>query len=114
MAKPQSSQQKAAKPRKRPPATTPEARENQLIALAVDQAEKQLIDGTASSQVLTHFLKLATVREGLEREKLALERDLIKAKTESLQSSEDIKALYAEAMSAFRQYSGLGDGEMND
>lgn len=90
-----------------PPATTPEARENQLIALAVDRAEQQLIDGTASSQVITHFLKLASSKERLEREKLELENELIKAKTENLQSQKNIEELYSKAITAMQTYSGM-------
>ena len=65
------------------PAITPEARENQMIALAVDLAEKQLIEGTASSQVITHYLKLATTKEKIEREILEKQKELIVAKTEN-------------------------------
>lgn len=99
------------------PATTPEARENQLIALAVDLAEKQLIEGTASSQVITHYLKLATTKERLEREILEKQKELIEAKTENLQSAKRIEELYANAINAMRQYSGQGeecDEEEND
>lgn len=91
------------------PAINPEARENQMIALAVDLAEQQLRDGTASSQVITHFLKLGTTKAELEKEKLRLENDLTKAKTKSLDSSEEIKTLYADALKAMRNYSGQGD-----
>ena len=62
--------------RKIRPALTPEARENQLISLAVDLAEKQLQEGTASSQVITHYLKLGSMRERLEREKLEEENKI--------------------------------------
>ena len=75
------------------PALTPEARENQLISLAVDLAEQQLRDGTASSQVITHYLKLGTTRERLEKELLEREVELKKAKTESIQSAERIEKL---------------------
>lgn len=88
------------------PAITPEARENQMISLAVDLAEQQLREGTASSQVITHFLKLATVREKLERERLAEENRLLKAKTKAIESSEEIKVLYEEAIVAMRRYGG--------
>lgn len=91
---------------KRPPATTPEARENQLISLAVDLAEKQLTAGTASSQVITHYLKLATTREQLEREKLARENELLRAKQAGLESAQRIEELYSEAIQAMRSYSG--------
>ena len=63
------------------PALTPEARENQLISLAIDLVEQRLLDGTASSQETTHFLKLATSKAKLERERFELENELIKAKT---------------------------------
>lgn len=87
------------------PASTPEGRENQLISLAVDLAEQQLLDGTASSQVITHFLKLGTEKTRLEREKLTHETELLKAKTKALESSERMEAMYKEAMDAFRSYS---------
>ena len=89
---------------KRPPATTPQGRENQVISLAYDEAEKQLIAGTASSQVITHFLKLGTERERLERLKLEQETLLAQAKVEQLASAGRIEELYSEAMAAFRGY----------
>lgn len=88
------------------PATTPEARENQMIALAVDLAEKQLIEGTASSQVITHYLKLATTKEKIEREILEKQKELIVAKTENLQSAKRIEELYSNALRAMQNYSG--------
>lgn len=101
--------------RKMRPALSPEARERQLIALAVDRAEQQLREGTASSQVITHFLKLGTEKERLEREKLEEENKLLRAKTESLQSQKNVEELYAEAIKAFRDYSGQGsDDEYDD
>lgn len=93
------------------PALTPEARENQMIALAMDRAEEQLRDGTASSQVITHFLKLATEKERIEREILERQKDLIVAKTESLQSAKKIEELYANAIAAMRNYGGHDDPE---
>lgn len=93
------------KPRK-PPANSPEARENQLIALAVDLAEKQLAEGTASAQVITHYLKLGTTREQLEKEKLRRETELLSAKAEAMESAKRVEALYSEALSAMRSYSG--------
>lgn len=94
--------------RRQRPASTPEARENQLIARAVDLAERQLIEGTASSQVITHYLKLATTKERLEREKLQMENELIKAKTEALQSAKRVEELYGKAIKAMREYGGHG------
>lgn len=88
------------------PAMTPEARENQLIALAVDLAEKQLIEGTASSQVITHYLKLGTTKEKIEREILEKQKELIVAKTENLQSAKRIEELYSNALKAMQNYSG--------
>ena len=88
------------------PATTSEARENQMIALAVDLAEKQLIEGTASSQVITHYLKLATTKEKIEREILEKQKELIVAKTENLQSAKRIEELYSNALKAMQNYSG--------
>lgn len=88
------------------PATNPEAQEQIMIALAVNLAEKQLREGTASSQVITHYLKLGTTKERLEKEKLENENKLLKAKTESLESNQRIEALYKEALDAMRSYSG--------
>lgn len=95
--------------RKIRPALTPEARENQLISLAVDLAEKQLQEGTASSQVITHYLKLGSTKERIEREILEKQKELITAKTESLQSSKRVEELYENAIKAMRNYSGQGD-----
>ena len=91
------------------PALTPEARENQMISLAVDLAEKQLQEGTASSQVITHYLKLGSMRERLEREKLAEENKLLRAKTKSIEEAADMKDLYVNAIKAMQRYSGNGD-----
>lgn len=92
--------------RKRPPATTPEARENQIAALAYDLAEKQIREGTASSQVLTHFLKISSTKEKLEKEILEKQKSLITAKTEAIESAKVIQELYKDAMAAFSSYSG--------
>lgn len=91
---------------RRPPATTPEARENQMVSLAIDLAEKQLAEGTASSQVITHYLKLATTREQLEKEKLSRENELLKAKVENIHSMANVEALYQDALNSMKSYSG--------
>lgn len=96
------------RPRRRP-ATTPEGRENQLIDLAIDLVEKRLIEGTASSQETTHFLKLATTKARLEKDILEEQRKLIVAKTKALEDAKDMKILYAEALNAMRNYNGQGD-----
>ena len=93
------------------PALTPEARENQLISLAVDLAEKQLQEGTASSQVITHYLKLGSTKERLEKEKLAEENKLLRARTEALQSAKKQEELFEQAIKAMRRYSGNGDDD---
>lgn len=95
----------------RRPATTPEGRENQLISLAIDLVEKRLLEGTASSQETTHFLKLASSKSRLEIEKLRKENELITAKTEALQSAKRMEELYAEAIKAMQSYSGHGDSD---
>ena len=96
------------KPRR---ASTPEAREDQLVALAIDLAEQQLRDGTASAQVITHFLKLGSTREKLEKEKLGEETKLVSAKIKSIESEERTEALFAEAIKAMRHYSGRDNDE---
>lgn len=100
-----------AEPRKIRPALTPEARENQLIALAVDLVEQRLLDGTASSQETTHFLKLGSMKNRLEMEKLQEENRLLKARTEALQSAKRVEELYSEAIKAMRRYSGQGSDD---
>ena len=98
---------------KRPPAITVEAREEQLIALAVNLAEKQLIEGTASSQVITHYLKLGSSKERLEKQLLAEQVKATEAKTEALKSAKRVEELYAGALRAMREYSGQ-DNEPED
>lgn len=93
------------------PALTEEAREQQMIHYAVNLAEKQLREGTASSQVITHFLKLGTAKAKLESEILEKQKELITAKTEALQSAKRIEELYSEALNAMRRYGGHGDVE---
>lgn len=88
------------------PGLTPEAREDQLVALATNLAEKQLLDGTASSQVITHYLKIGSTKERIEKEILKEQKDLIKAKTEALKSEKRVEELYAKALDAMRRYSG--------
>ena len=95
--------------RKIRPAISPEARENQLIALAVDLVEQRLLNGTASSQETTHFLKLGSTKARYELEKMKAENDLIKAKTKAYESAEDIAEKYEKAIQAMRHYSGNGD-----
>lgn len=106
--------QNKKQPRKQVPATTLEARENQLISLAVELAERQLSDGTASSQVITHFLKLGSSRDRLERANLSEKNKLLRAQTEAIKSEKRIEELYEEALNAMRTYSGRGTDEMED
>ena len=100
--------------RNQPPAMTPEARENQLISLAVDLAEKQLKEGRASSQVICHYLKLASSKEKLEKELLEKQVELAAAKTEMLQSAKRTEEMYINAINAMKSYSYLGTEEYVD
>ena len=93
------------------PALTPEARENQMIALAMDLAEQQLRDGTASSQLITEFVKRGSTKARLEKEILAEQKELMAAKTENLRSAARIEELYNEAIKAMQRYSGQGDSD---
>ena len=92
--------------KKRPPATTPEAQERRMIGLAIDLAERQLEEGTASVQVQIHYLKLASEREKLERQKLENENELLRMKTESLASNARSEEMYEQALEAMKMYSG--------
>lgn len=92
------------------PARSPEARENEMIAYAVDLAEKQLRDGSASSQMITHFLKLGSSREKLEQEQLAQNIQNTAAKTDSIKASKSTDEMYKNAIEAMRVYSGQDSG----
>lgn len=94
------------KPRRGQPATTPEAREKQLISLAYDAVEKKIRNGEASSQELTHFLKLGSTRETLEQQRLMREVDLLQKKAEGIESAKRVEELYTNAINAMRNYAG--------
>jgi hypothetical protein len=98
----------AGNSRKIRPALSPEARENQLVSLAVDLAERQLVEGTASAQVITHYLKLGSTKERIEKEILEKQKELIEAKTQSLHSAQKVEELYLNALNAMKSYSGQG------
>lgn len=96
-------------PKRGRPALSPEARENQMIVLAMDLAEQQLRDGTASSQLITEFVKRGSTKARLEKEILEEQKELMAAKTENLRSAARIEELYNEAIKAMQRYSGQGD-----
>ncbi len=100
---------KKAEPKKMRPALTPEARENQMISLAIDLAEQKLLDGTANSQLITHYLKLATDKYRRENEKLKNENNLLQAKTDAIQSAQRTDEIYEKVLEAMKKYSGVGD-----
>lgn len=100
--------------KRRPPATTPEARENQLIASAMDMAERQFDSDTASAQVMLHFLKLGSTRERKEQRKLELENDLLIAKAEAMASEVRTEEMYKNALTAISAYQGRDDEQFDD
>lgn len=91
------------------PALTPEAKENELIDLATRLAEMQLRNGTASAQVISHYLKLGTTREKLEKERLAAEVELAKAKRDRINSEQRSEEMFVKAIAAMREYQGSHD-----
>ena len=100
---------------RRKPATTPEGRENEMVSAAIDLAEKQIRSGSASSQVITHFLKLGSTRERLEQQRLEHENELTRVKIEALESQKRVEELYMEALTAMRSYAGdLPAPELDD
>lgn len=111
---------KKAKPLKestefsRRPALTPEARENQLIALAMNVAEQQMLDGTASPQLISHFLRAGSTKGRYEVEKLRRENELLEAKTESIKAAQHSDELYAAALDAMRSYGGSMFGKSDE
>lgn len=98
-------------PRKRRPGLTPEARENQLISMAMDLAEQRIRDGTASSQLLTYVMKQGSTTNRLEKEKLETENMLLRAKIEALQAERSTEERYIEAINAMRKYAGAAFGD---
>lgn len=86
------------------PASTPEAREAQLVNLAVTLAEKQLRDGTASPSVINHFLKIASSRETIEREILEKQAKLIEAKAANINKDREAEDLAKAAIEAMKNY----------
>ncbi|MET0786500.1 MAG: hypothetical protein ABWY25_07340 [Paenisporosarcina sp.] len=99
---------------KRRPATTEENRENQLVSLAIDLAEKQLAEGTASAQVITHYLKLGSTRERLEQDRLMRENELLGARVDNLASAKKVEELYSAALNAMRSYAGRESAQYTD
>ena len=97
--------------RKMRPALSPEARENQMVSLAVDLVQQRLMDGSASSQETTHFLKIGSTKNKLEKEILQSQIELTKAKTKSIQSAQKIEELYTNALDAMRNYNGQGGSD---
>lgn len=89
-----------------PPAKTLEGREDQLIAAAMDLVERRISEGTASAQETVHFLKLGSVRNQLEQEKLRGENQVLLARVKDLESRRSGDELYAAALQAFKGYSG--------
>lgn len=98
-------------PKRGRPAISPEARENQMIALSMDLVEQRLRDGTASSQETVHFLKLGSSKAVLERDKLIEENKLLRAKTEQIHSMKNQEELLEKALRAFTVYKGQGDAD---
>ena len=96
------------------PALSPEARENQMISLAVDLVEKRLREGTASSAETTYYLRLSGSKARLEKEKLEEENKLLRAKTEALQVAKNTEEMYAEAIKAMGIYSGKDEEDNSD
>ena len=94
-----------------PPALTPEDREDQLIALAVDLAEQRLRDGTASNQLIAEIMKLGTTKERLQKEKLQRENAMLKAKTEAIEAQKHSDELYKRALDAMKSYAGFGNSD---
>lgn len=113
MAKVKTSQSSETR-RKIRPAINPENREAQLAALAMDLVEQRLLDGTASSQETTYFLKTYSTKAKLENEILELNKKLVAAKTEALESAKEMKVLYEDAIKAMRRYSGQDDSYDDD
>lgn len=88
------------------PAITPEDREQQLISMSYDLAERQILEGTATSQVITHFLRLGSQRESYEKQLLLKKAELLEQQVEELKSAKRTEELYSQAIDAMMRYSG--------
>jgi hypothetical protein len=97
-----------------PPAKTLEGRENQLIVAAMDLVEKRIHQGTASAQETVHFLKLGSVTSQLQNDKLRSENEVLKTRVKEMESRGSSEGLYAEALAAFRGYSGQDEVDPDD
>lgn len=95
-------------------ASTLDGRESQIVSDAYDLAERQIRDGTASAQVVSHFLKLGSTRERLEQQRLTRENELLSAKVEQLQSQKRVEELYENAINAMGVYSGREDSDYDE
>lgn len=111
---PETTGKKTKTRRKKTPSRTPEGRMNQLINLAVNLAEDKLIDGTASSQIISLLLGLATTKAELELEKMKSDLRLADAKIESMQVQQKSSELYEEVVEMFKKYNGVQDEEDDD
>ena len=101
---------KPIKPKRRQaPASDPDAREDQMINLAISLAEQQLMDGTASSAVIVHYLKLGTKTHKIEQRILSEQAKLISAKTDAIESSKNQEQLMENAIAAMRMYQGVAN-----
>lgn len=96
----------ATRRQRRRPASTPEARENQLVSSAIDLIERRILDGTASAQETLYFARLGSSRETLEQERLRHENEKLKAQIENMASAKRVEELYDAAIAAMRNYSG--------
>lgn len=108
---PKESEPKKPRPRR---ATTPEGREQQLIALAVDVAEDMMRNGNAPAQIVTHYLKMGSTREKIELELKSEEIKVAKARREMMESQKKIESVYEEALAAMRHYAGGPKPESKD
>jgi hypothetical protein len=97
---------------KRPvaPATSPQAREDQLIAMAYDEVERRISEGIATGPELVHFLRMGSPKGKLEKEILEREKQLLEAKTQAIESQKNVEELYAKAIEAMKSY-GSGNSE---
>ena len=100
--------------RKQAPARTKEAREQQLENLAMNLAEEKLRNGTASSQIICHFLNLATEKAELDREKVRADVKLQNAKVDAIESQKQTEEMYAKAIAAMQRYQGHMDDSYDD
>lgn len=89
-------------------------RERENMFLATELAAKQLRDGTAKAQVVTHYLRMSSPREDIERRMMEAKIALLEGQLAACQNDMATQALIIEALESLREYRGSGEVQYED